>query len=132
MSLPPEIHREIIRQADAVTSTCLGLTCKCFYPTHRKLKKEVPLYCEVYPMLGDNNGPDLGSLLTRWVAKAGLSYDRDLSRFFIGEEQRIKLRQYSRLSEKEQLMMLGGWDYQEIRVLREKERRKRLRQESEY
>jgi hypothetical protein len=132
MSLPPEIHREIIRQADAVTSTCLGLTCKYFYPTHRKLKKEVPLYREVYPMLGENNRPDLGSLLTGWVAKAGLFYNCDLSRFFIGEEQKRKLRQYSRLSEREQLMMLGGWDYQEIRELRAKERRKRSRQESEY
>ncbi|TVY16660.1 hypothetical protein LARI1_G004591 [Lachnellula arida] len=43
-NLPPELKLMIHSTLDPVTSTCLGLSSREFYPTHRSLHKKVGLY----------------------------------------------------------------------------------------
>lgn len=42
-TLPAEIHLEIFSYLHSVYSTCLGLTCKKFYPIHRAMNGKVRL-----------------------------------------------------------------------------------------
>jgi hypothetical protein len=41
---PPEVYLLIFENLDAESSTCLGLSCKKFYETHRSIHGTVPLW----------------------------------------------------------------------------------------
>jgi hypothetical protein len=43
-TLPPELHLSIFDNLDPVSSACLGLTTKKFYPLHRSAHRKVGLY----------------------------------------------------------------------------------------
>jgi hypothetical protein len=43
-NLPPELHLSIFDNLDPVSSACLGLTSKKFYPMHRSAHRKVGLY----------------------------------------------------------------------------------------
>ena len=62
-NLPPEIHLSIFDSLDPVSSTCLGLTSRKFYPMHRGAHKHVPLYDT-----GDKGMP-LCCLLKDWAPR---------------------------------------------------------------
>src|SRR6187402_1101878 len=66
--LPPEIHLLILDYLRPASSACLGVTCKSFYSTHRRLHGKVsltmreldvlefgsppfPVVCKLYPYL---------------------------------------------------------------------------------
>ncbi|KAG9243384.1 hypothetical protein BJ878DRAFT_119842 [Calycina marina] len=61
-SLPPEIQLEIFDTLDPVSSTCLGLTSKQFYPIHRSTHQHVPLYQQT-----TSHGMSLCCLLKDWA-----------------------------------------------------------------
>lgn len=70
LALPPELHLEIFRHLHPVSSTCLGLTCKEFYPIHKKLhgvvrlRDRIAIYLPRSRSLGSTR---LGALLNRWA-----------------------------------------------------------------
>ncbi|KAE9377474.1 hypothetical protein N431DRAFT_328885 [Stipitochalara longipes BDJ] len=43
-TLPRELHLTLFKLLDPVTSCCLGLTCKIFYPVHWANHGPIPLY----------------------------------------------------------------------------------------
>jgi hypothetical protein len=47
LALPPELHLEIFKHLHPVSSTCLGLTCKEFYPIHKQLHGVVNLRAKI-------------------------------------------------------------------------------------
>lgn len=80
-SLSPEIHLLIFERIDgAVTSACLGLTCKAFHAIHQ-------VQCGMVPLKKSTNyGPDnkhftnLALLLKNWVP-SNLAYDYKAGKF---------------------------------------------------
>ncbi|KAH8771361.1 hypothetical protein F5882DRAFT_506927 [Hyaloscypha sp. PMI_1271] len=42
------IQLKIVKNLDQVSSACLGLTCKAFYPLHKELRGITPLYAWYY------------------------------------------------------------------------------------
>ncbi|KAH8602913.1 hypothetical protein B0O99DRAFT_604653 [Bisporella sp. PMI_857] len=61
-NLPPEIQLSIFDTLDPVSSTCLGLTSKKFYPLHRSAHKNVGLYDQ-----SSEKGLPLCYLLKDWA-----------------------------------------------------------------
>ena len=43
MTMPPELHLQLFRHLDPVTSTCLGLTCATVYQIHWNIRGKVTL-----------------------------------------------------------------------------------------
>ena len=78
------------------SSTCLGLTCKKFYPIHRALRGVVPLN-PYYPF---NKAHDLGQLLQSWVP-SDLTYKPRLGKF-IDKDKLRQLKVHWRLEQKRQ------------------------------
>lgn len=75
-NLPTELKIEIFEHLDAVSSTCLGLTCNDFYSIYKKLHYTVFLV-DLYlyqksPLL--HGEVALGILLQEWAGNAGLEY----------------------------------------------------------
>ena len=74
-SLPPELQTQIFKQLDGATATCLGLTCKRFYPIHREKNGTVPakkVWYQSMPTPGNALGyrrDKLGDLLEGWCWK---------------------------------------------------------------
>jgi hypothetical protein len=70
LALPPELHLEIFKHLHPVSSTCLGLTCKEFYPIHRQLHGAVSLQATI-PVSPRNyyfgGFAWLGALLSTWA-----------------------------------------------------------------
>lgn len=95
VTLPTEIHLLILHHLDLVSSTCLGLTCKKFYPIHRELHGSVelcPSGSGIHPLLqrrGTSWSIPLSYFLREWAAPAGLIYDI-LTKKFIDEEEMIR------------------------------------------
>lgn len=48
LSLPFELHKQILGYLDPVHSMCLGLTCKQLYAIHSSLRKPLPLNAFTY------------------------------------------------------------------------------------
>jgi hypothetical protein len=71
LALPPELHLEIFKHLDPVSSTCLGLTCKGFYLIHKQLhgvvglREIIPVYWRRYQSWGFTR---LGALLNKWAS----------------------------------------------------------------
>jgi len=61
-NLPPELQLSIFETLDPVSSTCLGLTNRKFYPMHRAHHKKVGLYEGSY-----DHGRPLAMLLKDWA-----------------------------------------------------------------
>jgi hypothetical protein len=72
----PEIHLLLFDFIDSpVTSACLGLTCKAFYPIHREKHGVVPLdKATCYDLSGDIKFINLALLIKNWVP-SHLAYD---------------------------------------------------------
>jgi hypothetical protein len=68
LKLSTEIHFEVFKYLDRVSSTCLGLTCKTFYPIHKKLHGIVRLDRVVFlPRSASWYVVSLGFLLAQWA-----------------------------------------------------------------
>ncbi|TVY13880.1 Mitochondrial histidine--tRNA ligase [Lachnellula arida] len=65
VSLPTDIHLLIFDELDAITSTCLAVTCKAFYPLHvAKWGLRMPIVSRLNGLLANWIGPDM--LYDRW------------------------------------------------------------------
>jgi hypothetical protein len=68
LKLSTELHFEVFKYLDRVSSTCLGLTCKTFYPIHKKLHGIVRLDRVVFrPRSASWYVVPLGFLLAQWA-----------------------------------------------------------------
>lgn len=68
LKLSTELNFEVFKYLDRVSSTCLGLTCKTFYPIHKKLHGIVPLDIVVFrPRAAGWYLVPLGDLLAQWA-----------------------------------------------------------------
>jgi hypothetical protein len=65
-NMPPEIHLSIFDTLDPVSSTCLGLTSRKFYPMHRSAHRHEKV--SLYDQASDNGLP-LCLLLKDWAPK---------------------------------------------------------------
>lgn len=81
-TLPPEVQLSIFETLDPVSSTCLGLTNRKFYPMHRARHKKVGLYEGSY-----NHGLPLCMLLKDW-APEDLMLDWESERLVSREKYR--------------------------------------------
>ncbi|PMD23438.1 hypothetical protein NA56DRAFT_687726 [Hyaloscypha hepaticicola] len=92
LELAPELLTQIIGYLQPVESTCLGLTCKKFYPIHFSRHGKVALhhYVSVTGRLSQSssytrNGTTLANFLTAWVP-SHLKYNYEKRKFVTEEE----------------------------------------------
>lgn len=97
-NLPAELHLKIFEELDRVTSTCLGLTNKKFYPIHKSLHGHVPLlaHCLLPPQ--KEIGRFLFTLLKRWMKKQGLLFSLAQLQFITPERRRQLKEEASKLT----------------------------------
>jgi hypothetical protein len=98
-SLAADVHSKLFETLDAVTSACLGLTCKSFYSTHRPLHWSVPLQDLVWIPATTSRPSSLHSLkglISDWMAPLVIGRAMYTPRFATQERMDELVAEYSK------------------------------------
>lgn len=102
LTTPAELQLLILKSADRVTSTCLGLSCKAFYAMHWELHGKVPL--ATFSLLkftpnttAKQHGNHLIELLGEWMRNGKVPIFYKPLQIFISREAMTQIEEHLRL-----------------------------------